>query len=194
MKLIFAQGNPGTQYERTRHNAGMIALLTLANQHNASWKLEAKLKAHIAKVTIASETILLAAPTTFYNETGQSARAIVDFYKLSPATDVLVLHDELALPLGTVRVRNQASDAGNNGIKSLNSHLGKEYWRIKIGIYEERPAGMSDADFVLSTFNAAALDKIRDVVQDIVTPLTTSFAVGEIQAHSERLTKLDSQV
>lgn len=167
MKLIFAQGNPGDQYAKTRHNVGFIVLDELAEKNNASWRLETKFKALITDITIAGEKVLLAKPTTYYNETGGSARAIVDFYKLNPASDVLVIHDELALPFGTIRTRQKGSDAGNNGIKSLNAHLGPDYARIRIGVWNELRDRINDADFVLSRFTAsetAALQKITAAI------------------------------
>ncbi|MEP6710637.1 MAG: aminoacyl-tRNA hydrolase, partial [Candidatus Saccharibacteria bacterium] len=134
MKLIFAQGNPGDQYNTTRHNVGFAILDALAKKFEASFTSKPKFFADIAELNIEGEKILLVKPATFYNETGKSARALVDFYKLAPATDVLVVHDDLALPFGTLRTREKGSDAGNNGIKSLNAHLGPDYARLRIGI------------------------------------------------------------
>lgn len=154
MKLLFAQGNPGTEYERTRHNVGFVVLDELAQAQNVTFQPKDKFKAHIAETTVGGEKVLLVKPQTFYNETGQSARAIVDFYKLDPATDLLVIHDELALPFGTLRTRGQGNDAGNNGIKSLNQHLGANYHRLRIGISNELRDRAQDVDFVLGRFNS----------------------------------------
>src|SRR5438445_447838 len=137
MKLIFAQGNPGSQYATTRHNVGFLILDQLAAKAGKEFIKKPKFHADVAELTIAGEKVLLVKPTTFYNETGQSARSLVDFYKLDTMSDVLVVHDDLALPLGTIRTREKGSDAGNNGIKSLNAHLGHDYHRIRIGIYNE---------------------------------------------------------
>ena len=141
MKVILAQGNPGAEYARTRHNAGFIVLNAIADVSGASWKSANKFNADTAEITLEGEKVLLVKPSTFYNETGRTARAIADFYKLTPAKDMLVLHDEIALPFGAIRVRQRGSDAGNNGIKSLNAHLGPEYWRIRIGVWKRDMAG-----------------------------------------------------
>lgn len=153
MKIIFAQGNPGLQYQHTRHNVGFMTLDAFALRHSLSFTPKPKFTADIAEFTHRDEKILLVKPTTFYNETGISARQLIDFYKLTPSTDLLVLHDELALPLGVVRTRLSGSDAGNNGIKSLNSHVGPNYARVRIGIFNSLRTQTNDADFVLAKFS-----------------------------------------
>jgi PTH1 family peptidyl-tRNA hydrolase len=152
MKLIFAQGNPGTDYAATRHNVGFMTLDAFAAANDALFKSKPKFFADIAELAVNGEKVLLVKPTTFYNETGKSARAIVDFYKLDPASDILVIHDDLALPFGTLRTREKGSDAGNNGIKSLNAHLGSDYGRLRTGIYNDLRDKIPDIDFVLARF------------------------------------------
>lgn len=183
MKIIFAQGNPGTKYERTRHNTGFIALTALADSFGARWRTETKFRAEIADIELAGEKVLLVKPTSFYNETGPVARSLLDFYKLDPSTDFLVIHDELALPFGTVRIRNKGSDAGNNGIKSLNAHLGSQYWRIRIGVWNELRDRFNDADFVLSAFTATESERLKTIIEDKLLPLITSFCNGTIEAY-----------
>ena len=153
MKIIFAQGNPGTQYERTRHNIGFIMLETLASQLKIDFVDKTKFHAAIAETTLKGEKILLVKPTTFYNDTGIAARSLCNFYKLNAASDLLVIHDDLALPFGTIRTREKGRDAGNNGIKSLNAHIGENYKRIRIGIYNEHRDKMNDVNFVLGVFS-----------------------------------------
>lgn len=184
MKLLFAQGNPGKQYDRTRHNAGFIVLDALAASENASWKTDTKFKAELAELQFDGEKVLLVKPLSFYNETGQVARAIVDFYKLEPATDVLVIHDELALPFGTIRVREKGSDAGNNGIKSLNAHLGPDYARIRIGIWNELRDQIDDAAFVLSKFTENEMKQLKEIIDTKVTALIRDFIAGKLEATS----------
>lgn len=187
MKLIFAQGNPGRQYARTRHNTGFIALEALAEANSGTWKVQDKYKAEIAEISLNGEKVLLVKPLSFYNETGQVARALVDFYKLSPAEDVLVIHDELALPFGTIRVREKGSDAGNNGIKSLNAHLGENYARIRIGIWNERRDLMDDADFVLSAFSEEEMKQLATLNETKIASLVEAFVKGELEPVSHKL-------
>jgi peptidyl-tRNA hydrolase, PTH1 family len=187
MKLIFAQGNPGNQYTHTRHNVGFLALDRLADQRSAPWKRHDKFKADIAETTIHGEKVLLVKPLSFYNETGQVARALTDFYKLSPATDVLVIHDELALPFGTLRIREKGSDAGNNGIKSLNAHLGDSYWRLRVGVWNELRNRMDDAAFVLSQFSHDELTQLNTIIDDKVVEIIADFASSTLTPTSHSL-------
>ena len=184
MKLLFAQGNPGANYARTRHNAGFSVLDALAEAQNLPWKTVNKFAADIAELSILNEKVLLVKPRSFYNDTGRSARAIVDFYKVNPAHDLLVLHDDLALPFGTIRVRQKGSDAGNNGIKRLNSHLGDQYWRLRIGIWNERRDIMEAADFVLSQFTKAEQEALQKLVQHPILPLVERFIEGSLEHSS----------
>lgn len=153
MKIIVGLGNPEPRYDNTRHNTGFTIIDALAQTYSAQFKPTAKFKATTAGVSIAGEKVLLVKPTTYYNLVGESVRAVVDFYKVT-ASDVLVIHDELALPFGTVRVRTGGSDAGNNGVKSLTAHLGADTLRLRIGIWSDLRDRMDDADFVLAKFSA----------------------------------------
>lgn len=165
MKLVFAQGNPGTTYNGTRHNVGFYMIDAFAKKHDATWQEKSKFHALIAEITIDGEKVILAKPTTFYNETGLSARAITDFYKLEPSSDILVLHDELALPFGTLRTRSSGSDAGNNGIKSLNAALGNVYKRLRIGIYNDIRDRVNDVDFVIGKFNREESETLPNIYE-----------------------------
>ncbi len=153
MKIIFAQGNPGAQYEKTRHNIGYILADLLAKKWGIQFSPKSKFHADIAETTRMGEKLLIVKPTTFYNDTGISARSLMDFYKLDPSSDFLVIHDDLTLPFGTLRTREQGRDAGNNGIKSLNAHIGERHKRIRVGVYNPLRDRMHDADFVLGNFS-----------------------------------------
>lgn len=187
MKLIFAQGNYDTKYDRTRHNVGFSLLDAFATSIGLIWSEKSKFNARVAETTIGTEKVLLVKPTTYYNETGVSARNIVDFYQLDPATDLLVVHDDLALPFGTIRTRKQGSDAGNNGIKSLNNHLGPDYHRIRIGIWNELRDRMNDADFVLSRFNKDESEKIKSDIAPHVIALIEQFCEGSFEPTSHQV-------
>ena len=180
MKIVFAQGNPGPQYDSTRHNVGFFLTEELAKKYSAEFVKKQKFHADVAETTIEGEKILFVKPSTFYNETGQSARLLVDFYKCDSARDFLVIHDDLALPFGTLRTREKGSDAGNNGVKSLNAHLGPNYLRLRIGIYNELRDRIPDVDFVLGKFShdeKTALSKIESAANEIVD----SFIGGTFQ-------------
>lgn len=186
MKLIFAQGNPGTEYEQTRHNVGFLALDYYANKHAVQFQPKLKFHADIAELTIGGDKVLLIKPATFYNETGKSARAIADFYKIDTA-DILVIHDELALPFGTLRTREKGSPAGNNGIKSLNSHLGENYARLRVGTHNELADKQGSYDFVLSKFSAEEAEKLTSDVFPKIAELIDAFIADNHSNTSHKL-------
>lgn len=186
MKLIFAQGNPGLEYVKTRHNVGFLALDLYSSKRGIEFVAKSKFHADIAEFTVGDEKIIFAKPTTFYNETGQSARKLADFYKITPE-NILVIHDDLALPFGTIRTREKGSDAGNNGIKSLNAHLGENYARIRIGITNELTEKIDAADFVLSKFTGEEVAKLENDILPKVTELIDNFIAEQHSSTSHKL-------
>lgn len=185
MKIILAQGNPGAEYEKTRHNVGFLAIDYFASQQKVDFQTKSKFFADIAELGIDGEKVLLVKPTTFYNETGKAARALADFYK-ADTSDILVIHDELALPFGTLRTREKGSDAGNNGVKSLNAHLGENYARIRVGIHNDIADRAGAFDFVLSKFSAEEYEKLQSDILPKIDALIKDFITGNhaITSHS----------
>lgn len=159
-KLIIGLGNIGDQYTNTRHNSGFLMLDALASKNNVKWQQKAKFKANIAEFTDDDQKILLAKPTTYYNLSGEAARAICDFYKIE-INNVLIIHDELALPFGTIRTRVGGSSAGNNGVKNLIAHIGQDFLRIRIGIANEHSAQKPAEQFVLDHFTEDEQKRFR---------------------------------
>lgn len=170
MKLIFAQGNPGNNYASSRHNTGWRFIDAFAAKHDLKFNSKSKFQADIAEYTTATEKVLLVKPTTFYNQTGQSLRAIIDFYKIT-ARDCLIVYDDLALPIGTIRTRYGGSSAGNNGIKSINTHVGEDTARLRIGIFDPDTPG-DTLDSVLGAFTTAQLDKLSSLESDVLNIFT----------------------
>jgi len=160
MKIIFAQGNPEPEYTNTRHNIGFAVLNDLAEQLEATWLFKAKYNAHIAEANFNNVKVLLVKPATFYNETGIVAKKLIDFHKIDTNKDFLAVYDDLALPFGTIRFREKGSDAGNNGVKSLISHLGSDFSRIRIGIHNDHRAKIGDSDFVVAKFLSDEQDEL----------------------------------
>ena len=179
MKLIVGLGNPEEKFKNTRHNVGFRILDEYAREKGVDFQPKEKFRAHVAELSVDGEKILLAKPTTYYNLTGESARAIADFYKIAPS-DILVVHDELALPFGTIRTRTGGSDAGNNGIKSMNQHLGQDTARIRIGVYNELRDRIDDADFVLSNFTRTEDDALTALAGKIIG-IMDDFTAGHFQ-------------
>ncbi|MDK2898954.1 MAG: peptidyl-tRNA hydrolase, family [Patescibacteria group bacterium] len=186
MKLIFAQGNPEPKYKGTRHNVGFRIINQFAKENDAKWENKPKFHAIISEITINNEKIILAKPTTFYNETGLSVRSIIDFYKLDPEVDLLVIYDDLSLPFGTIRIRKQGSDAGNNGIKSINAHINQNYTRIKVGTCNEFREKMDDATFVLSKFSDNELKQLKESIDYKVIESIDRFCNNTLETTSHK--------
>lgn len=186
MKLVFALGNPGSDYAGTRHNIGFIAVDTFAREHKVTFAEKTKFHAYIAELSIDGEKVLLVKPTTFYNEVGVSARALIDFYKVNSAEDLLVIHDDLSLPFGTIRVRKKGSDAGNNGVKSLNAHLNPDYARLRVGVGVENRTN-DDASFVLSRFTSEESRTLKTKLIPKAHELTNDFLSNRLAETSHRL-------
>lgn len=186
MKIVLAQGNPGSDYVKTRHNVGFLAIDFHAERQELEFQPKSKFHADIAEKVIGEEKTLFVKPTTYYNETGQSARTIADFYKIEPK-DILVIHDDLALPFGTLRTREKGSDAGNNGIKSLNAHLGENYRRIRVGIWNELADKMPATDFVLGKFTAEEMEKLEQNILPKISELIDDFLQEKHSSTSHRL-------
>ncbi len=152
IRLIAGLGNPGPEYEQTRHNAGFWLVDHLANSlPGCRLQREARFQAMVAKASIAGKEVWLMEPLTFMNLSGQSVAALARFYKINP-DEVLVVHDELDLAPGIARMKKGGSAGGHNGLKSMTASLGtQDYWRLRLGIGHPRVLGSQQqvADFVL---------------------------------------------
>lgn len=132
MKLIVGLGNPGAKYARNRHNVGFLALDAISAAHGfAIWR--SKFQGQIAEGRLGAEKVLLLKPETFMNLSGDSVQAALAFHKLAPA-DLIVLHDEIDLPPGRVRIKAGGGAAGHNGLRSIAGHLGPDFHRVRIGV------------------------------------------------------------
>lgn len=161
MKLIVGLGNPGAQYERTRHNAGFMALDELARRHAAGAMPKARFHAVTLDASIGGEKVLLLKPTTYMNRSGQAVGEAVRFFKADPGQDLLVVVDEVALPVGHIRLREQGSPGGHNGLADIDRALGgAAYPRLRIGV-GQTPGGWIKADWVLSRFTDEEGDEVR---------------------------------
>ncbi len=134
IRLIVGLGNPGRQYERTRHNAGWWWVDALANQLKSTWQTSSKYNAHIAKVSLAGDDCWLIKPQTFMNESGRSVAALAHFYKIAPEC-ILAAHDELDIPAGTSKMKLGGGTGGHNGLNSMVECMGSQnFWRLRLGI------------------------------------------------------------
>lgn len=150
MKWFVGLGNPGSQYEKTRHNIGFMALDEFARRHNIAIR-QSKCKALVGEGIVQGEKIALIKPMTYMNLSGEAVRAFMDYYKVDLA-DLIVVYDDLDTPIGKNRLRYQGSAGGHNGIKSIIQHIGTQTFnRIRMGISRPEP-GYAIVDYVLSNF------------------------------------------
>jgi PTH1 family peptidyl-tRNA hydrolase len=184
MKLIVGLGNPEERYRETRHNTGFKVVDHFAAAKGASFQRKDKFKADIAEISSNDEKVIVAKPTTYYNLSGEAARTIADFYKIDPR-DVLVVHDELVLPFGTIRTRYGGSDAGNNGVKSLNEHLGPDTARLRFGIYNDLRDKIDDVDFVLSKFSVSEAERFPELYKKTAA-IIDDFVAGNFDTTTHR--------
>ncbi|MFV0425116.1 MAG: aminoacyl-tRNA hydrolase [Bacilli bacterium] len=154
MKLIVGLGNPGREYENTRHNIGFVIVDEVAKEFGIS-RYDEKFKGYYAKVRVGQEQVIILKPLTFMNLSGESVRAVVDFYKIN-IDDILVVYDDLDLDVGRLRFRAKSSNGGHNGIKSIEQHLGtNEFKRLKFGI--SRSSQIPVIKYVLGKFSEEEL-------------------------------------
>ena len=201
MKVILALGNPGDKYTYTRHNAGFLVIDQFAAEQNAHFSNKPKFFADIAElnnvkpVSTANtksrtvnprEKVLLVKPTTYYNEVGIAARAILDFYKLT-LDDLLIIHDDTDLDFGKIRVRKGGRDAGSNGLKSLHTHIGSDFWHIRIGTDNLLRRQVSTDRFVMMNFNSDELTILKNWAIPTVQTMIHDFLSDQISAISVKL-------
>ena len=177
MWLIAGLGNPGREYEASRHNVGFMVLDNLADELNENFR-KSPFNADICKTRIGTEGAILLKPTTYMNNSGEAVRAAMDFYRLSPQ-DLLVIYDDLDLPVGKLRLRQKGSAGGHNGIKSIQAHIkSQEFDRIRIGI--DKDARIPTVDWVLGKIRKedaqAYQESIEQAAKAAVFALQHSFA------------------
>ena len=163
MKVIIGLGNPGLKYAGSRHNMGFAVIEELAERHGIRVNT-VRQKGMCGSGIIEGEKVLLVKPQTFMNNSGECARPVVDYYHL-PLEDVLIVYDDIALPVGQIRVRAKGSAGGHNGMKSLIQHLGSgDFPRVRLGV-GAKPPQMDLADYVLGHFPKDELPVIREAVR-----------------------------
>lgn len=168
MFVIAGLGNPDRKYENTRHNVGFDFIDALGAKYNISVK-EKKHKALVGSGYIEGVKVLLVKPQTYMNLSGESLREVMDFYKIDPEEEMLIVFDDISLAPGNIRIRKKGSAGGHNGIKSIIAHTGTQnFTRIKIGV-GEKPAGWDLADYVLGHFPEEDRKLVNAAVSDAVT-------------------------
>jgi PTH1 family peptidyl-tRNA hydrolase len=175
--LVVGLGNPGTEYNGTRHNIGFACIdaFTKANDFD-QWIEKKDLKCHISTARLGETHVIAIKPTTFMNLSGDAVQAVAHFYKI-PAEKIIVVHDELDIPFGQVRMRLGGSSAGHNGLKSLIGAIGEGFGRVRIGVGPKVPEQMDTADFVLQKFSADEHSHLPELQRE-VSAVLSEYAYG----------------
>lgn len=177
MFLVIGLGNPGEKYEKTRHNAGFIVVDRILG--DIDWELNKNARAKYFKTTVGEEVVEYIKPETFMNESGISARYVKDKHKLSN-DNIIVLYDDIDLPIGKIRVSHDRGNGGHNGIRSLEQHLGgTDFMRIRIGISQDAGDGKVIKPNVLGKFTSEELTAIYTVTETVAKALETIIKQGK---------------
>jgi PTH1 family peptidyl-tRNA hydrolase len=181
VKLIVGLGNPGIEYQFTPHNLGFLAIDRIANDCGVEVR-NRQCRALTARAEISGEQVLLAKPETFMNLSGMSVRELAAKYEIRPETDLIVIYDELDLPLGTIRIRQRGSSAGHNGMTSVIGALGtQEFLRIRLGIAPNRKVA-DGMKFVLKPFRKSQLKTVDEVLDSAAEAVNVIFKEGPAAA------------
>ena len=187
LRIIVGLGNPGPEHQVTRHNVGFWFVDLLARRHGAEFRDYRKYSGETARVIIEGQELILLKPTTYMNRSGLSVRQISDFYKIVP-DDILVAHDELDLPAGSVRLKHGGGHGGHNGLRDTIAHVGENFWRLRLGI--GHPGNKADViDYVLT--RAPRVEE--DVILEAVNTAADSVPLILEQGAERAMTKLHSR-
>ncbi len=168
--LIVGLGNPGNEYKLTRHNAGYICIDSFVSKSDemSDWISTKDLKAIISTGRMGDKQVIAIKPTTFMNLSGEAVQAVSRFYNIVPA-DIVVMHDEIDIDFGQIRLRKEGSSAGHNGIKSVSQHIGEEYGRIRIGVGPKHPAKIKSEAFVLQKFSETEQEQLPNMEREVIS-------------------------
>lgn len=193
MKLLVGLGNPGEKYAGTRHNLGFEVIGKFAKSvDNGQWIVDSRVKSEIFKCQFSNVTCILAKPLTYMNNSGLAVKLLTTYYKI-PATDVIVIHDELDLPLGKIKVRAGGAAAGHHGVESIMAALNSDkFVRVRVGIGNlktlsaERKGAHVDTDkFVLEPFISSERSQLKHLIKQAVQALETLLENGLEQAQNQ---------
>jgi PTH1 family peptidyl-tRNA hydrolase len=187
IRVVVGLGNPGPEHLNTRHNAGFWFVDLLAKRHGGEFRDYRKYSGETTRVTIAGQELILLKPTTYMNRSGLSVRQVSDFFKVEPSA-ILVAHDELDIPVGTLRLKAGGGHGGHNGLRDTIAHIGENFWRLRLGI--GHPGNKAEViDYVLTRAPRAEEELIHEAVNTAADCMPLLLEQGAERA----MTKLHSR-
>jgi PTH1 family peptidyl-tRNA hydrolase len=184
--LLVGLGNPGKEYDLTRHNVGFLCIDEFVRKTDEmeEWQQKKNLKCLLSSGQMGDTRVIAIKPTTFMNLSGEAVQAVANFYKASPG-NVAVIHDELDIDFGQIRLRQGGSDAGHNGVKSVTKHLGEDYGRVRVGVGPKQPAKIDSTGFVLQKFSAEEQAQLPNLTRE-VNAILSEYLYGAELPHDTR--------
>jgi len=178
--LVVGLGNIGEKFDDTRHNIGFASVDTFAaSQDFEKWIVKTDFGCLFSNATLGNTRVIVIKPTTLMNLSGEAVQAVSAFYKIEPQ-GIVVVHDELDIPLGQIRTRVSGGSAGHNGVKSIIQHIGEDFGRVRVGIGPKSPEEMDSAAFVLAKFSAAEQANLKLVTNEVSAILTEYIFGGQL--------------
>jgi PTH1 family peptidyl-tRNA hydrolase len=184
--LLVGLGNPGKEYDLTRHNVGFLCIDEFVRRSDEmeDWLDKKNLKCQMSGGRIGDTRVIAIKPMTFMNLSGEAIQAVTSFYKISPE-HIAVIHDELDIDFGQIRLRVGGSSAGHNGIKSITEYLGEGYGRIRVGVGPKKPAAIDSTNFVLQKFSAQEQKQLPNLTRE-VNAIISEYLYGTELPHDTR--------
>jgi PTH1 family peptidyl-tRNA hydrolase len=184
--LLVGLGNPGKKYQETRHNIGFVCLdeFVAKTDEMQDWLQKKDLKCLLSSGRVGDARVIAIKPTTYMNNSGEAVQAAANFYKIHPH-DIVVIHDELDIDFGQIRLRQGGSAAGHNGIKSISQAMGEDYGRIRIGVGPKQPAAIKSEDFVLKPFGAEQAKQLPNLKREVLAVIN-EYLYGNGLPHHTR--------
>ena len=185
MHLIVGLGNPGSEYARTRHNSGFLAVERLGERWRVAWKSVDRFEARVARGSLGGRPVVLCEPQTYMNQSGTAVQTLAAYYKV-PVSQILVVVDDADLPLGSLRMRTNGSSGGHHGLESIEQHLGtRDYARLRVGIGRTEDGVRQITGYVLGRFAPAEMALLEKVLERVCDQMERWLTAGARVAMTE---------